>query len=84
MIKHLSYKDLSQDQRTKGAEKLRDQLRAMLSTPLLSDDQRVAIFAKLAEVSKWERGELEASPSPSNISKDHSVDVTENVAVIES
>lgn len=84
-IKYMSYKDLSQDQRTRGATKIREQLRAMLMTPLLTDEQRAAIFTKLSDVSKWERGEIEVQPPPAFVPKgvDHSVEVSEDVPVAE-
>lgn len=52
----ISIKQVPQDLRSKGAEKLRGHLREMLSNPFLPAEQRAVLESKLGDVAAWESG----------------------------
>lgn len=63
-IKSINYLALSPDQRKRGAAKQRENLRNILTSPLLTDDQRQVVRDRLEHVRKWEQGELDIEIMP--------------------
>ncbi len=59
MIRTISYRDLTADQRSKGAQKNRQRLLGFLSNPFLTGDQRQAVYDKIAFIGKWEKLQLD-------------------------
>jgi len=54
MIRTLTYRDLTQDQRTKGARKARARLLGLLNNPFFTAEQKKAVQDKLLRLNKWE------------------------------
>lgn len=52
----LTIKDVPQELRTKGAAKLRGQIRDLLANPFIPKDQRAVLESKMNEVAAWEAG----------------------------
>jgi hypothetical protein len=59
---HLTIRDIPQDVRSRGAERLRSKLRDLLSNPFLPEDQRKVLESKLSEVANWEKGNHRSEP----------------------
>ncbi len=76
-IKHISYADLTPEQRRKGAEEARKRLSGMLMAPFLTPEQQLAIQAQLKNIDDWEQGRLPVARKPVN----HSVGIGEAVKV---
>lgn len=72
----ITYLDLTEEQRREGAARSRAQIKALLSNPALTADQRKALQDRLAHLRLWEAGKL---PGPTN----HVVQATETVTVKE-
>ncbi len=58
-VGHVTYLDLTLEQRKAAAERLRGQVRAALGSPFLSDQQRSALHYQVDRLSRWEAGTLE-------------------------
>ena len=58
MIRTLSYRDLTPDQRTKGARKARERLKGFLNNPFLTVEQIKSVYDKITLVGRWERLEM--------------------------
>lgn len=78
-VKHLSYRDLSPEQRKKGAADARQRVVAMMSTPFLPAEQRAYFEKNLEQINQWERGAL--SELPAVAPQNHTVQLTETVPV---
>ncbi len=83
MIRTIGSRDLTQDQRTKGARKARETLKGFLSNPFLTAEQIHLVHEKINAVGRWERLEVEASPPAKPGPKNHKVEVTEVVSTKE-
>jgi hypothetical protein len=84
MIKTLTYRDLTQVQRTKGAQIAREKFFGFLSNPFLSNEQQQAVHEKIALIGLWEKLQLDAvlhplAASPARIAQHHDVGLTETV-----
>jgi hypothetical protein len=77
-IKHISYLELTPEQRRKGAADARKRITGMMSTPFLTGDQHLALQAQLKSIDQWEKGELPVHP-PAGKSVNHKVGVGESV-----
>ncbi len=85
-VKHRTYLDLSDEQRRVAANDARSRLRTHLTNPFITGDQTAFIQSRLAEIDKWERGEVEVGPikaKPVKKSVAHSVSLVEKVGVKE-
>jgi hypothetical protein len=58
-VRTLTYRDLTPEQRTKGARKTRERLLGLLNNPFLSVEQRQAVFDKIGNLMRWEKLQLE-------------------------
>ena len=76
MIRTLSYRDLTPQQRSKGAQKARERLLMLLNNPFLTIDQKTAVYDKIAHIGRWEKLQI-ALPGPAP--KHHSVGVSDGV-----
>jgi hypothetical protein len=66
-VKHMSYLDLTPEQRSEGAQKGRQRIQAMLLSPFLTGDQAAILHKQLARIDEWERGAISV-PRPSDAS----------------
>ena len=57
-VKHLSYLDLSPEQRTRAATQARGRIKTMLANPFLTPDQVAHLRREQEQIGKWERGQL--------------------------
>lgn len=69
-IRHLTYLDLTDDQRREGAKQARSRIKSALMNPGLTASQKTEFKAQLARINKWAKCELEvcgipADPPPS-------------------
>ena len=55
-VKHLSYLDLTVEERAKGAEGARRLLRAQLSNPFLTPEHVAHLNDQMMHLSRWEKG----------------------------
>ena len=55
MVRTINYRDLTVEQRRRGAAKTRERLMGVLNQPFLSNEQRAAIWEKIELVGRWER-----------------------------
>lgn len=55
-VRSVSYLDLSPAQRQRGAAVARERLRANLTNPLLTDDQKKQIHTEMLRLDYWEKG----------------------------
>ncbi len=62
-IGHLSYLDLTPEQRHEGAKAARERVRQLLANPFLSQDQRQILADRLSHIDAWERCQLHAPAS---------------------
>jgi hypothetical protein len=58
-VRTLTYWDLTQVQRARGAHKMREKLLGILSHPFVTPEQRTSIFDKIAMVDRWEHLKLD-------------------------
>jgi hypothetical protein len=58
-IRHLTYLDLSPEQRKEGAKAAREQLRQAVANPFLSPEQQSALADRRDHIDKWEKGHLD-------------------------
>lgn len=58
-IRHLTYLDLSPEQRKEGAKAAREQLRQAVANPFLSAEQQSALADRRDHIDKWEKGDLD-------------------------
>jgi hypothetical protein len=63
-VGHLTYKDLTPEQRREGAKAQREQLRQLMANPFLASEQLQALSERLAHIDKWEMGHLEVGKKP--------------------
>lgn len=88
-IQHLTYLDLTPEQRREGAKRARDQLRSLLQNPMLTPEQLTALSDRMVHIDNWEKGALEIPkgspqkglPSPVREPQHHEVSLTEGVPV---
>ena len=83
MIKHLSYLDLTPEQRRKGADSARKRVMGMMSTPFLTGDQKMALQEQMNQIDRWERGELHTLTPPTREPVSHDISIGESVSVSE-
>lgn len=57
-VHHLTYLDLSLEQRKKAATRVREQVRQALANPFLQPDQRKILNAQITRITHWEHGKL--------------------------
>ncbi len=57
-VGHVSYLDLTAEQRKLAANRVREQIRQAMANPFLSPEQRAILVAHVDHITKWERGLL--------------------------
>ena len=57
-VGHLTYLDLSLEQRRVAATRVREQIRNALANPFLAADQRAILTSQIDRITAWERGTL--------------------------
>ena len=57
-VRTLSYLDLTPEQRSQAATRLRDTLRGQLGNPFLSAEQRSVVQYQVDRITQWENGRL--------------------------
>lgn len=57
-VRHLTYLDMTPEQRTRAANEARGRLRSMFGSPFLTPEQVAHLRAEQEKIGKWERGEL--------------------------
>lgn len=57
-VGHITYLDLSLEQRRMAAARVREQIRAALANPFLDPGQRTILTAQIDRITAWERGTL--------------------------
>lgn len=67
-IDHITYLDLTPEQRFAGAKKARERVQTALSSPLVTRDQVDAIQAHLAHLDRWEKGTIEVDSTRQELS----------------
>lgn len=77
-VKHLTYLDLSEEQRREAANDARARLQMHLSNPTLTGDDHARIMAQIAELDRWEAGTI---PVGDRTPTAHVVHLTESVEV---
>ena len=82
-IGHLSYTDLSAEQRAEAANKIRTQLRAQLHNPALTVEQRAQIQERMLHLDHWAAGALPVKAAPKRTPQHHEVGVSEGVPLTE-
>lgn len=55
-VRHLTYLDLTPDQRREGAARAREKYRSVLANPFLTKEQSEAVQKEIAKIDSWERG----------------------------
>lgn len=78
--KHVTYLDLSAEQRREAASQARARLRTHLSNPTLTPDQAAQIQAQMANIDRWEQGAIDMAPKKGQA---HTVTLSEAVDVNE-
>lgn len=58
-VHHLTYLDLTLEQRKAAANRVREQVRAALINPFLAPDQTAILKYQLERITKWEHGKLQ-------------------------
>jgi hypothetical protein len=58
-VRHLSYLDLTPDQRYASAGLAREKLRGLLANPFLTREQLTSINDQIHRIDLWEKGELQ-------------------------
>jgi hypothetical protein len=89
MIRTLTYRDLTQAQRARGARKMRESLGGHLSNPFLSTEQRDKILDRINLVGQWEHLQLDVPgvaaapppPAPARAPQHHVVALSETMPV---
>jgi len=82
-IRTLSYRDLTQEQRRRGAQNMRTRLLGAISFPFITPAQKAEIYKKIDHIDKWEKLQLEEpkrEPQHHDVSLDESVSLKENVS----
>jgi hypothetical protein len=82
-IKHLTYLDLTPEQRRDSARKARAQIQQQLANVLITPDQQQTLLTHLDKVNQWEAGTLAMGKPQTATPVSHSVSVNERVAVRE-
>ncbi len=57
-IQHMSYTSLPPQQRQAGAKAAKQRLHVILSSPILTQEQRQILLAAVAKIVAWEQGKL--------------------------
>lgn len=78
-VKHMTYLDLSPEQRREAANEARARLQTHLSNPTLSVEQQAVIMKQLTDLDRWEAGTIPIGGTPTA----HVVQITETVEVKE-
>lgn len=76
----LSYLDITPEQRREAAARTKSQLRSLLANPANTMEQRALLQARIAHLSQWEAGLLDA---PERAPVNHSVSLTEGLSITE-
>jgi hypothetical protein len=63
-VGHLTYLDLTPDQRQEGARAAREQVRKLMANPFLTADQQKILSDRVMHIDKWENGQLEVGAPP--------------------
>lgn len=63
-IKSINYLSLTPEQRKRGADKQRESLRALLASPVITEEQRQLVQQRLSYVKQWEQCEIETEILP--------------------
>jgi len=61
-VRTLTYRDLTAEQRHRGAAKARERLLGFLNHPFLTPEQRASVYAKINMLSRWESLAMEVQP----------------------
>jgi hypothetical protein len=80
MLGHLNYLDLAPEKRSEAAEKARTQLRAALSNPALTEEQRTLLQERMVRLNQWVSGDLPSSATV-RTPQSHTVGVDEAISV---
>ena len=65
-IKHLTYLDLTPEQRREGAKIVKGRLKGALSQPGLDADQRAQLVGQMKHIARWEKGQLPLAATPAD------------------
>jgi hypothetical protein len=57
-VGHVTYLDLSPEQRRQAAKAVREKVRAALANPFLTNEQKSALTYQLERITHWEHGRL--------------------------
>lgn len=63
-VRTLTYRDLTQEQRAKGARRARERLMGLLNNPFLTVEQRQAVYTKIGTLNLWENLQIEEAGTP--------------------
>lgn len=63
-VKHLTYLDLTPEQRMQAANEARAKIRVLLANPFITEDQAFHLSQQLARLNHWERGTLPVQNPP--------------------
>jgi hypothetical protein len=61
-VQHLTYLDLSPEQRARAASEARGRIKTLLANPFLTPDQAEHLRKEQLRLGQWERGELPLKP----------------------
>jgi hypothetical protein len=75
-IKHITYLDLTPEQRRQGAGEARTRLQGHLAHPFLTPGQRAQVAEEFARIGAWEHGRI---PVAHEVSLSDTVEVAEDV-----
>lgn len=96
-IGHISYKDVPLDVRRHAAERTRRQIRTLMTTNFVTQDQMTFLNHRLKQLDEWEKGlipgkmpllsaappEVLALPPAEHQSVHHTVDVDDDLIVVD-
>jgi hypothetical protein len=82
MLGHLNYLGLSEEKRDETAAKARAQIKAALSSPTITAEQRAVLQERLTHLNKWAAGALPSSATV-RTPQNQTVSVSEDVSVAE-
>jgi hypothetical protein len=80
MLGHLNYIGLTAEKRDEVAAKARTQIKAALSNPALTEEQRAVLQERLTRLNQWAAGSLPSSATL-RASQNQTVSVAEGVSV---
>ncbi len=61
-VRTLTYRDLTAQQRQRGASKVRERLLGVLNHPFLTPEQRASIYTKIEMLTRWEHLAMDVKP----------------------